>query len=72
MKNIFTDHPSRIGETYIHHLFFAGKTALKLFGVALVLMIHGLFPFIFQNFTRNFLEKLFHQLLKRNPKNTNE
>ena len=70
MRNLFTEHPSRIGETYAQHLFFACKTALKLFGVAFILMIHGLLPFIFQSFTRDFLEKLFHQLLKRNPRTT--
>ncbi len=67
MNNIFTKHTHAINETYWQHLGFAIKNAVKLFCISLVLLIHGIFPFIFQDTTRNFITRLADRLSKRHP-----
>ena len=44
MKNIFTEHPSKVGETYFQHLWFALKVALKSLIVSTFFVIHAFFP----------------------------
>jgi len=65
----FTAHPASIGETYFQHLNFTIKGALYLIKVALGLLSHGFFPFLFTNYARDKVSVLEQKLLKRNPKN---
>ena len=46
MTNLFTKHPHHIGETYLSHLWFAAKTCFVLLGIALMFLIHAIFPFL--------------------------
>lgn len=45
MKNIFTDHPHSIGETYFKHLLFAGQFGVTMIIGGVVCLIHAIFPF---------------------------
>jgi len=47
LKNLFTDHPNDIGETYLQHMRFALLMSLKLFFLSIAIAIHAAFPFIF-------------------------
>ncbi len=67
MKNIFTDHPKSIGETYFQHLYFASK-----FGAGMVIggaacLMHAIFPFAFKNTGSNFLLRMAHDFICRMP-----
>lgn len=47
MKNLFTQHPNSVGETYFEHLKIAGKSGVKLFWAGIACMLHAVFPFLF-------------------------
>lgn len=49
MKNIFTDHPHSVGESYIQHLKFALWFGFTLFLTSLACLVHAFFPFLFVN-----------------------
>ena len=63
MKNIFTGHPSTVGETYLQHLWFALKVALKSMVVGIFFTIHAFFPcFYIPKFLNleGFIDWLYH------------
>ena len=46
LKEIFTNHPATVGESYFEHLFFTIFVTLRSLFVAVIFLIHGFFPFI--------------------------
>lgn len=46
IKDAFTKHPAEAGETYGQHLMFTVGMALRLLVTSMVLIIHGIFPFM--------------------------
>lgn len=67
MKNLFTEHPETVGETYFQHLKFAGLFGFKMAIGGCACMIHAVFPFIFANTGSNFLFKLMKSFIERMP-----
>lgn len=69
MKNIFTEHPHSIGETYLvhfkHALCMGSLMVLGGFGC----LIHAIFPFIFPNTAKKFNLKVTKIFIERMPKN---
>ena len=47
MKNIFTEHPEEVGETYLEHMFNALRYSLTFLFLFVVAFIHSIFPFLF-------------------------
>lgn len=47
MKNIFTDHPHAIGETYFKHALEALFIALRMTYTSVAMVIHAILPFLF-------------------------
>jgi hypothetical protein len=47
MANIFTAHPSSVGETYPRHCRFALRFGARMTMGGLAAMVHALFPFLF-------------------------
>ncbi len=45
-KAAFTEHPAEAGESYGQHLWFSISMAGRLLACSVVLLIHGLFPFM--------------------------
>ena len=71
MKNIFTDHPHSIGETYWQHMKFASQFGGNMLLGSFVCFIHAVFPFLFQKTGSNILLKMTHHFVERMP-NTEE
>ena len=67
MKNIFTQHPKEIGETYLKHGFNAMKYALTFLCLSLVAIIHAVFPFLFKTTTSDKVMKMADHMRDRNP-----
>lgn len=67
MKNIFTEHPNSLGETYFQHLFFAAKFGLGMTIGGLACLTHSIFPFLFKNTGSNFLLRMAHDFICRMP-----
>ena len=44
LKEIFHDHPARVGESYVEHMFFALGFAARLFRAAFAALVHGVVP----------------------------
>ena len=49
MKNIFTEHPKSVDETYLQHFLFALITGLKLIYWGIIAIIHAFLPFTFKS-----------------------
>ena len=58
MKNPFTDHPSKVDETYFEHMQCAFKFFYTLFGLSLAVLVHAIFPFLFEHTASNGIKKL--------------
>ncbi|MGQ3887477.1 DUF6356 family protein [Legionella sp. CNM-1927-20] len=48
MKNIFTKHPSEVGESYFQHMAFALRFSLNMLLGSVACFLHALFPFTFK------------------------
>ena len=49
MRNIFTEHPNSIDETYIQHMGTALKFSFTFLQLAVIAYIHAFLPFCFTN-----------------------
>ena len=50
MKNIFTEHPKSVGESYFKHFMFAVNIGAKLFLWGIIAIIHAILPFTFKTY----------------------
>lgn len=46
-KELFTEHPRSINETYFEHWKFASLRGLQLILLGVIAIIHAIFPFLF-------------------------
>lgn len=67
MKNIFTEHPASIGESYFEHLYFAAKFGSGMVVGGLACLLHAIFPFVFKNTGSNILLRMAHDFICRMP-----
>ena len=58
MKNIFTDHPNSVGESYLKHMLFAIKVGLKLILCGFAAIFHAIFPFVLKTYVSSNIKKL--------------
>ena len=72
MKNPFTDHPSKVDETYFEHMKCAFKFFYTLLGLSLAALVHGIFPFWFQTTASRGVKKLNDCMKDRKPINGTE
>lgn len=67
MKNIFTDHPRSIGESYFQHFIFASHFGLRMMFAGMACLIHAIFPFLFEKTGSNTLLSMTQHFVKRMP-----
>lgn len=65
----FWEHPKLAGETYFQHLLFTIQMGGRLFGCGIVLILHGLFPFICTH-TASGLMRRCHEILDERASRT--
>ena len=70
MKNIFKDHPSKVGETYFEHFFKACNFGIKLLLIAVRVFVHAIFPWCFEHSASERVSKL-HDILQNRKKSAN-
>ena len=58
MYNPFTNHPSKVNETYFEHMWCACKFFIKLQLLSFAALIHSVFPFLFEFTASNGVKKL--------------
>lgn len=64
----FTDHPRITGETYLQHLWFTIGMGARLCYAMLVLIIHGVFPFLLTRAASSQIEAIYRIITARIPK----
>ena len=50
-------HPKDVGMGYIHHLKFSWYESIRSFGICIVMLIHGIFPFILDKTFSKYIDK---------------
>lgn len=65
LKNLFTEHPTTVNETYLQHFKYAFFLSLRLIFVSFVLMIHAIFPFSFKTFASKRLIRIVKKIYTR-------
>ena len=66
--NLFTEHTRAAGESYCQHFAYAVGTGLKLVGLGVVSVVHGLCPFLFTSTVSDYVPKLSTELEARRRK----
>ena len=67
-QKAFTTHPQETGETYIEHLWFTFKMSVRFVFVSIILMTHGIFPFLFTRAASSQIERVYVIMKNRIPK----
>jgi hypothetical protein len=67
-RRAFTEHPEQTGETYLQHLWFTFTMSLRFLYTMLVLLIHGLFPFLLTRAASKQIEQVYRIMKMRIPK----
>ena len=65
MVNPFTKHPHSVGETYFQHMKKAVRYGLRIQIVAIIIFIHALFPFLFEQNGGDEIDKINKELQHR-------
>lgn len=71
-KKAFTEHPEATGESYLQHLWFTIKMSLRFIYTTIVLMIHGLFPFLLERAASTQIERVYRIMKTRIPQSRRE
>ena len=65
LKNYFDEHPKSIGETYLGHLWCCLRTSASMIYIVIILLIHGIFPFLFERSASSLISKLHENIQRR-------
>ena len=65
VNNPFTKHPQSVGETYFEHMKKAMRYGLRIQIVAIIIFIHALFPFLFEQNGGDEIDKINKELQHR-------
>ena len=71
-RRAFTEPPEETGETYLQHLGFTLGMSLRFFFTTLVILIHGLFPFLLTRTASLSIERIYRIMKSRIPKSRRE
>lgn len=62
-RNLFTEHPASVGETYLQHLCAASGFAIRMLLGAMACFIHALFPFLFERTGSQCIASLYERMI---------
>ena len=63
--NIFTKHPTEVGESYLEHGFSAMRYAFTFLLLFVIAFIHAIFPFLFQQTASNVVSEMTKHMKQR-------
>ena len=70
LKRLFTEHPRETGETYAQHLWFTVQMSVRFVVVSVILMTHGLLPFVWTRTASRRIERIY-MIMKDRAQKTN-
>lgn len=65
MRKPINDHLDRVGESWGRHWLYATRCGLRLIGLGLACLAHGLFPFLFTHTASDGVRRLYGELAAR-------
>ena len=68
MRNIFTEHPHSVNETYFEHMCCAFKFHCTLLKLSLCALVHAIFPFLCETTASDGIKTLNDCMQKRRNK----
>lgn len=68
VEKLFTEHPAATGETYLEHLWFTIRMGARIISCGSILVVHGIFPFLFTKTVSLQIEQIYAILKNRIPK----
>lgn len=68
LEKAFTDHPAETGETYLQHLWFTIRMSARFLVTSIVMLTHGVFPFLFCRTASKQVEQVYRMMRRRIPK----
>lgn len=71
-RKAFTEHPEETGESYLEHLWFTTKMSLRFIYTTVVLIIHGVFPFLLTRAASSQIEVVYRIMKSRIPQSRRE
>jgi hypothetical protein len=72
INRAFTEHPEDTGETYWQHLWFTSCMSARFLFTTIVIMIHGIFPFLLTRTASNQIDRVYKIIQQRIPKSRRE
>lgn len=67
MKNLFTNHPRSVGETYFQHFYHASRFGMGMIIGGTACCLHAVFPFVFKKTGSDYLLRLTREFIDRVP-----
>jgi hypothetical protein len=61
---LFSDHPSSVGETYQQHLFAALWFSMTMARAAVCCFVHAFLPFLFTKTGSQYIERLYEAMVQ--------
>ena len=68
MRNIFTEHPKTVNETYLEHMCCAFKFHCTLLKLSFAALVHAVFPFLCKTTASDGIKSLNDCMEKRKNK----
>ena len=68
MRNLFLKHPRSVNETYLTHAFRSLNLFFILLGLSFKILIHAIFPFLYEYVVSERIKKLNEILQKKKQK----
>jgi len=62
-RNIFSEHPNSVGETYREHMECAFGFGFRMIAAGLACMVHGIIPFLFVRTGSTAIRMLHHDMV---------
>lgn len=72
LHTAFTEHPEETGESYLQHLWFTFTMSMRFLFTMVVLIIHGLFPFLLMRTASKQIEMVYGIMKSRIPRSRRE
>ena len=72
LKQLFTEHPTSVNETYIQHFFTSMRFSMKLFKAALACFTHALIPNLCMKTGSKAITELHVKMVAFRDKNSSE
>ena len=59
ISRVFLEHPAKVEETFLEHMFFALKFSVLLFAAAGAALVHALVPCLFEKTASGIIAQLY-------------